>query len=281
MAARKRTVKNNNIPIINHNTNSSSSPRSVELGIGKLRIKFGNFIFNINAKPDMIDIKIGKTFENYCAKLRLHQASSTKIHIETFTFDDDCLVVNRTNNNIRTRKGTSLLMDAIKTFVARYMPYVSTITLTDASKILCNKKKYTKRNNLYKNLGINTYDYYLCKYNSSYYEKNYGFQLLDPKMIDIHLKNIEIINELRFTDSFNVEFRDYLMSKKPEYFLSVQFDMFAASIKPGELVKDYVSAVRITDENCILIMAMFDYFRSVIPEFRFPLGAIYMFAIPK
>ena len=225
----------------------------------------------------MIDIKIGKTFENYCGKLRLYKVSSKIIHIETFTFDDDCVIKPRNATN----KGTTILMDAIKRFVARYMPYVSSITLTDASKILCNPKMYTKRNNLYKNLGINTYDYYLCKYNSSYYEKNYGFQLLDPKMIDIHQKNIEIINELRFTDSFTVEFRDYLMSKKREYWNEGKFDMFAASIKPGELVKDYVSTVRITDDNCILIMAMFDYFRSVIPDFRFPLGAIYMFAIPK
>ena len=161
MAARKRTIKNNNIPIINHN-NSSSPPPSVELGIGKLRIKFANFVFNINAKPDMIDIKIGKTFENYCGKLRLYKVSSKIIHIETFTFDDDCVIKPRNATN----KGTTILMDAIKRFVARYMPYVSSITLTDASKILCNPKMYTKRNNLYKNLGINTYDYYLCKYNS-------------------------------------------------------------------------------------------------------------------
>lgn len=277
MAARKRTIKNNNIPIINYNNSGTGLPPSVELGIGKLRIKFANFIFNINAKPDMIDIKIGKTFENYCAKLRLHKVASKKIHIETFTFDDDCVIKPRKANN----KGTSLLMDAIKNFVARYMPYVLEITLTDASKILCNPKMYTKRNNLYKNVGINTYDYYLCKYNSSYYEHNYGFKLVDQKMIDIHEKNIEIINGLRFSESFMVEFRDYLMSTKPEYFNSDKFDMFAASIKPGELVKDYVRTVRITDENCKLIIGMFDFFRSVIPEFRFPLGAVYKFEIRK
>ena len=281
MAARKRTIKNNNLPIINHNTNSNPSPPPVELGIGKLRIKFANIIFNINAKPDMIDIKIGKTFDNYCAKLRLHKVSSKIIHIETFTFDEEYLVKERTNTNKQARKGTTVLMDAIKRFVAIYMPYVSTITLTDASKILCSPKIHTKRNNLYKNLGINTYDYYLCKYNSSYYEHNYGFQLVDPKMIEIHQKNIEIINELRFSDRFISEFREYLMSTKPEYFNSDKFDMFAASIKPGELVKDYVKTVRITDDNCKLIIGMFDFFRSVIPEFRFPLGAIYMFVIPK
>ena len=264
------------------NKNNNNRVRNITFTKERYVIQYAKFDFNINAKPDMIDIKIGKLSDSddYCGKLYFYARDPTNVVIHTFTFDSDCLHTGNTLNN--SIKGTNYLMNTIKRFVLKYLPSVKTLSLVDASKFICKANKtYTKRNQLYKNIGINLYDYYLCKYGSSYYEKNFGFQLVDELHIRTHQRNIEIVEQIRLDAAFLERFRDYIASEPTHHNEIKNFDDFVAEITVGDTLKHIISSIKITDNNCVILMMLFEFCRSENPEFVFMKGANYKLVIKE
>ena len=168
-------------------------------------------------------IQIGKSQATNCCLVSLLSDHTAKI-VQLNKFNPSC------GFDQSTTKG---MVNALCSLL-KYKFGIERVLLNDNSMIMCNDKSF-----------FSLYYLYLFKYGEGYYQKNYGFKLVQPDDVQFHKQNRKIV-------------KDIFLYKKD--LVKIVGEKFLANIINGENISSFLK--RIDNEYCNELSNLFIFLET-------------------
>jgi hypothetical protein len=209
-------------------------------------------------------IKVGSNIVEFIIITFNNDADNAEL--EHFNYYESCNIL----KNLKRKTGTNLMMKSIIEFIKNKFPNIKQLNLFDSASIKCKKENYKN--------SFSLYDYYLFKYNSTYYNKNYGFEFVDANDYDSHLENIYLIKDYKIDKE---KLTTYLLQKaKKTNVLTYHNDVssLVSDISDNELFSDFIKKYNF-DNTCYLMKFVFEFIRYNINNYKTLNGSYYVLNI--
>jgi len=203
----------------------------------------------------LVIIKIGMEYEE-CSRLTIikdDNPSKYYAELEIFNYQIGCNMTEDMERSI----GTKIMMKTIIEFIKVKYPSINKLFLNDASMYKCDKLS------TYKN-HFSLYDYYLLKYGSTYYGKNFGAEMLYQSDIDSHEINKKLIKDYTINKKLLEKYLHKLVNKIPVPSIQEDIKAFIGAIYDNELATEFIKRYRFTNNTCYLMHFLFEFIKKVI-----------------
>jgi hypothetical protein len=203
-------------------------------------------------------IRIGNE-ENECIRLSIvkndlpEEQNNPICELEIFNYQPNCNMT----EDMQQNKGTKLMMATIIQFIKDKYPFVKQIHLLDASTYKCDKIP------IYKNT-FSLYDYYLFKYGTTYYNHNYGAEMLYQSDKESHEINKSLIKQFKINKVLLEKYLSKLIGKIPVPSIEKDIKEFIEAIETDEFATVFIRRYKFNDNTCYLMYFFFEFIKKMI-----------------
>lgn len=254
-----RTASNTNKNIVGDNNTNNYTKKYI------LRIySLNGFRIKVYDSHYIVKIRIGTQYEE-CITLtitkEIKEIKETKDYnqlkhnaeLEIFNYQSGCNIIEDMERN----KGTKNMMKTIIQFIKQKYPSVREIYLLDASMYKCDKLA------IYKN-AFSLYDYYLFKYGSTYYEHNFGAEMVSQSDKELHEVNKKVIKDFKINKILFEKYLSKQIGKIPVPSIKEDIKQFIDAINDNELATNFIKRYRFSTNTCYLMHFLFEFCKKVI-----------------
>ena len=242
-----------NIPSSNSNSNSNSNNDNIKNEKVKNAYLMNGFRIRVYDYKNTISIKIGSKKE-ICINLVITKDTNTA-ELNLFNYYPSCDIF----QSLEHKRGTNLMMNTLIHFLKAKYPNVNEIILFDASRYKCNNTN---------KFWFSLYDYYLFKYDSTYYIHNYNFAFIEKIDVYTHENNKKLIRNFTVDKKL---LEKYLHENIPKEYMTNLDDIitqFLDSINDNELATDFIKRFKFNKYTCCLLRYFFYFVKENIPEYH-------------
>ena len=203
----------------------------------------------------LVIIRIGIENEE-CIRLTIikdDNPANYNAELDIFNYQIGC---NITGDMERT-EGTKLMMKTIIEFIKSKYPMITQLFLLDASMFKCDKIGN------YRN-SFSLYDYYVFKYGSTYYNHNFGAEIVYQSDIETHEINKKLIKDFIINKTLLEKYLIKEIGKIPVASMKEDISEFINAIRDNELATEFIKRYRFNDNTCYLMHFLFLFIKKII-----------------